>query len=107
MRMNELPLQLSDAERAHDLELDAYNAAFHELGLPWHWDDATYGALQARGACPKARIRHYVETRHPHLLLAYDAEFLATAIEDCRRRQQPRAGHRVDWASVCAVQPGI
>lgn len=103
MLMNDLPLHLSQAER----ELDAYNAAFYELGLPWHWDDLTYSALQSRAECPKARIRHYVETRHPHLLLAYDADFLAAAIEDCRLRQRPRAGRPVDWAQACAVQPGI
>ena len=26
-------------------ELSAYNAAFYEIGLPWHWDDSTYERL--------------------------------------------------------------
>ena len=67
---------------ASEAERSAYNAAFYELGLGWHWSAETFESLQARGD-PCERIRHYMEQQHPHLLRAYDAEFLASAIE-CR-----------------------
>ncbi|MDB5764166.1 MAG: hypothetical protein JWQ21_3161, partial [Herminiimonas sp.] len=30
------------ADAAEDIDLNAYNAAFYELGLRWHWDADTY-----------------------------------------------------------------
>ncbi len=65
---------------ASEAERSAYNAAFYELGLGWHWSAETFESLQTRSA-PCERIRHYMEQQHPHLLRAYDAEFLACAIE--------------------------
>ena len=70
-------------------ELDAYNAAFYELGLRWHWDAATYQALQSRHEDGATRVRHYLETQQPHLLRAYDPEFLVEMIE-----QKKCAAHR-------------
>jgi hypothetical protein len=61
----------------------AYNAAFEELGLSWHWDPVTYACLPATG--PEG-LRAYLEKEHPHLLRAYDAEFLVNAIETAKRR---------------------
>ena len=74
----------------NDSELDAYNTAFYELGLRWHWDAATYEALQARHEDSATRVRHYLETHQPHLLRAYDPEFLVEMIE-----QKKHAAHRV------------
>jgi hypothetical protein len=51
----------------------AYALALEELGLEWHWD----------GNEP---VRSYVEREHPHLLRAYDADFLVNAIECVRKR---------------------
>ncbi|WP_431095934.1 hypothetical protein [Polaromonas aquatica] len=61
----------------------AYNAAFEELGLSWHWDAATYARLQnsAHGA-----VRTYLETEQSHLLRAYEADFLVEAIEAAKAR---------------------
>lgn len=65
----------------------AYNAAFEELGLNWEWDAATYASLpQARGDC----VRAYLEREQPHLLRAYDADFLVNAVECTRQRRQLR-----------------
>lgn len=61
----------------------AYNAAFAELGLSWHWDATTYARLQAHGS---EGVRTYLETEHSHLLRAYDADFLVDAIETTRAR---------------------
>lgn len=61
----------------------AYNAAFEELGLSWHWDAATYARLQnsAHGA-----VRTYLEAEQSHLLRAYEADFLVEAIEAAKAR---------------------
>jgi hypothetical protein len=61
----------------------AYNAAFEELGLSWHWDSATYARLQADG---RDAVRTYLETEQSHLLRAYEADFLVEAIEAARAR---------------------
>ena len=66
---------------AGDRELNAYNAAFHELDLHWHWDSATYETLLSHGGDGPARVRHYLRTRQPHLLRAYDEDFLVAMIE--------------------------
>jgi hypothetical protein len=61
----------------------AYNAAFEELGLNWHWDPVTYACLPAQG--PEG-LRAYLEKEHSHLLRAYEADFLVNAIETAKRR---------------------
>jgi phosphoglycolate phosphatase-like HAD superfamily hydrolase len=38
---------LANTER--DGHRPAFNAAFAEVGLPWHWDEAFYGTLLDRG----------------------------------------------------------
>ena len=63
----------------------AYNAAFHELGLSWHWDAATYAWLQMQ-AHGRADVRTYLETEQSHLLRAYEADFLVNAIETEKAR---------------------
>lgn len=67
-------------------ELDAFNAAFDELGFDWRWDRATMAELAAI-ADDKDRVRVYVSRHHPHLLKVYDAEFLSGLIVDTKRRQ--------------------
>jgi HAD superfamily hydrolase (TIGR01509 family) len=53
---------LADTERdGHRL---AFNQAFAEAGLGWHWDVALYGELLATTG-GKERLRHYVEQYRP------------------------------------------
>ena len=102
---------------ANDADLDAYNAAFYELGLRWHWDAATWQALQSRHEDSATRVRHYLEAHQPHLLRAYDCEFLVDMIE-----QKKCAAHRAaiafeqrgnarsksfDWAQSRGCELGI
>ena len=61
----------------------AYNAAFDELGLSWSWDAQTFATLPASA---RQRVKAYLEREHPHLLRAYDAEFLAEAVESIKER---------------------
>lgn len=70
---------------SHEAQRHAYNAAFEELGLGWHWDSATWAEVALQG--PHG-VRRYLESRHPHLLRAYDADFLVQAIEAARARCQ-------------------
>ncbi|MDO9359407.1 MAG: hypothetical protein Q7T70_10495 [Polaromonas sp.] len=73
----------STAVQASEARRHAYNAAFEELGLTWHWDAATYARLQAHG-CDGVRV--YLETEQAHLLRAYEAGFLVDAIETIQKR---------------------
>ena len=63
-----------------EIERNAYNVAFCELGLEWYWDAQTYAELRA-GAAENSHVRSYLEAHQPHLLRAYDADFLVNAIE--------------------------
>ena len=74
---------------ASEIECNAYNVAFCELGLEWYWDAKTYAELRA-AAQQKCHVRNYLEAQQPHLLRAYDAEFLVNAIE-AKRQQFIRA----------------
>lgn len=85
--LNVLPLHPA-AEPAAQAERHAYNAAFEELGLNWHWDETTFARLQGRG---RERVRLYLEAEHAHLLRAYEADFLLEAVETARARCQERA----------------
>ena len=54
---------LADTETTH---LAAFNQAFAELGLGWHWGEALYTELlNISGG--KERILHYWQTHHPDL----------------------------------------
>lgn len=66
-----------------EAERHAYNAAFEELDLPWHWDAATYECLLGHGC----GVRRYLETERPHLLRAYDPDFLVGAVETAKARR--------------------
>ena len=102
--------------KADDRDLDAYNAAFHELGLRWHWDSATYEALLSLAGDGPARVRHYLQTQQPHLLRAYDADFLVALIErkaaaqraaaDATRRQGGAASRSFDWSQARSCELG-
>jgi hypothetical protein len=56
-----------------------YTAAFEELGLSWQWDPATHGG-------GREGLRAYLQKEHPHLLRAYEADFLVDAVESTRAR---------------------
>jgi len=72
---------------AADVDRSAFNAAFYELGLRWHWDSRTYESLAAQ-PCERSRVRSYLEGEQPHLLRAYDADVLTDAIITAKARLQ-------------------
>ena len=98
---------------ASEIERCAFNAAFYELGLRWHWDGASYAALAAN-PCERARVKGYLESEQTHLLRAYDADFLVEAILAAKQRSQralaacpPRAAPRFNWTDPRWGEIGI
>lgn len=94
-------------------ERNAYNAAFHDLGFRWYWDRDTYEQLMQQTTDAAQRIRHYLQTRQPHLLRAYDPTFLVCAIEagkaeHFRRGTAPEttASAYFDWAQMSGTELG-
>ena len=69
---------------------NAFNAAFEDLGLLWYWDSETWHKLAAKGAEDRA-LRDYLEAEHPHMLKAYDADFLVDAIRQAKSRRYASA----------------
>jgi len=60
------------AETERDGHRPAFNAAFHDCGLDWFWDEQRYGELlTVTGG--KERIRHFASKHAP--LIAKDANF--------------------------------
>ena len=96
----------ADAADAVDIHRNAYNAAFYELGLRWHWDGKIYPSVLDHDA-ERARLRAYVETYQPHLLKAYDADFLIDAVDDLvefegRERPVDRRPRRLQCVALAA-----
>lgn len=90
---------LADTER--DGHRPAFNAAFAEAGLAWHWDEALYGELlEVTGG--KERIRFFCE-RHAR-------EFLQQANTEARIKELHAAKTR-HYVDICAqgipLRPGI
>lgn len=109
--MLDQPTARFSAEDA-ETDRDAFNAAFYELGLRWHWDSDTHQALSIT-ACERTRVRRYLEAEQPHLLRAYDAEFLTDAILSAKARHQsapsnrpPRVIPRFNWADARSGEIG-
>lgn len=64
---------LADTER--DGHRPAFNAAFAEAGLPWHWDESFYGTL-LDVTSGKERMRHYAQKFDPGTAARPDFETL-------------------------------
>ena len=102
-----------DTADAIEVDRSAFNAAFYELGLRWHWDSDTYEALAAN-PCERARLKAYLEREQSHLLRAYDIDFLTDAVLAATRRRQPasasgatRAMPNFSWADPRWGEVGI
>lgn len=91
---------LADTER--DGHRPAFNAAFADAGLDWHWSVETYGELLAVTG-GKERIRHFIDTRHPTLPRIED---LGSFIADLHRR---KTAHYLEMLRGGAIplRPGV
>ncbi len=92
---------------------NAYNAAFYELGLRWYWDSEIYPA-ELSEADERRCLRQYMVTHQPHMLTAYDVDFLADAIQMTKAKCYGRMTHaarkggsRVNWAALQQGQIGF
>lgn len=85
----------------------AFNQAFAEAGLPWQWDQPTYGQLLAISG-GRERIRHFLEQQHMEPVSPSQVEALMTAKQEAyanlaRRGQLPlRPGVKRLVAEVAA-----
>lgn len=68
---------LADTER--DGHRPAFNHAFADFGLDWHWDERLYGELLAITG-GKERIRHYAEHHAPGIAARDDFDPLIKAL---------------------------
>ena len=102
--------QIENEADGIELERNAYNAAFYELGFRWHWDSATYHELGRRSESEADRIRHYLSVSQPHLLKAYDADFLVDLIRQKQIEHKSRDGgaqaHSFDWSQTLSAELG-
>ena len=74
---------LADTERdGHRL---AFNRAFTDAGLDWHWDGETYGRLLAVTG-GKERIRHFVEQAGPGFDAPADIESFIRKLHQSKTR---------------------
>lgn len=61
-----------------ELHLGAWNGALWDLGLRWQWDAGTLNALTQGDE--RAKLAAYIDKHQPHLLRAYDRDFLIDLI---------------------------
>ncbi|MDK9705277.1 MAG: HAD-IA family hydrolase [Sulfuritalea sp.] len=91
---------LADTER--DGHRPAFNAAFAEAGLAWHWDEALYGELLAVTG-GKERMRFYCERHDPGFLAQAGAEQRIRALHAAKTRHYLKLLER----GGIPLQPGV
>jgi hypothetical protein len=95
-----------------DAHRNAYNAAFHELGLSFHWDTERYQNVLCQDG-ERECLRRYLEQHQSHLLKAYDADFLVNAIQAAKVRcfdvmsAAGRPGAFINWAEIQQHHAGV
>lgn len=90
------------AETERDGHRVAFNRAFAEAGLPWHWDEATYGDLLAVTG-GRERIAHYARAADPRWLEAPGADDRIAALH---RRKNALYADRVARGDI-PLRPGV
>lgn len=90
------------AETERDGHRPAFNAAFAEHGLDWHWDASLYGELLAVTG-GKERMRHYAERYAPDVAARADVDALI------RQLHATKTAHyvRLVGAGRLALRPGV
>lgn len=90
------------AETERDGHRPAFNQAFADAGLDWHWDEVLYGKLLAVTG-GKERIRHFAERYAPQVAARPDFPALVQQLHAAKTR------HYVDIVNAGALplRPGI
>lgn len=90
------------AETERDGHRPAFNAAFRDCGLAWHWDEQRYGALLAITG-GKERIRHYATHHAPAIAARPDFDALVGQVHRIKTAHYLRL---VDQGQL-PLRPGI
>lgn len=90
------------AETERDGHRPAFNAAFRDCGLAWHWDEQRYGALLAITG-GKERIRHYATHYAPAIAARPDFDALVGQLHRIKTAHYLRL---VDQGQL-PLRPGI
>lgn len=77
---------LADTEHLH---LRAFNVAFADAGLDWHWSVPLYETL-LKVAGSRERIRHFIDEYHPALSQIPDREALLSQLQASKNRHYAR-----------------
>jgi HAD superfamily hydrolase (TIGR01509 family) len=72
---------LADTER--DGHRPAFNRAFKDFGLDWHWDEALYGQLLAVTG-GKERLRYYIDHFRPDYSKPADFDMMIAALHQAK-----------------------
>lgn len=91
---------LADTER--DGHRPAFNLAFREAGLDWHWDVALYGELLAVTG-GKERMKHYVDTKRPDFVKPADFDAQVAALHKAKTRHYTELAARGN----IPLRPGV
>lgn len=91
---------LADTER--DGHRPAFNAAFAEAGLDWHWDEMLYGELLAVTG-GKERMRFFCEKYAPSFLQRPDADATIKALHAAKTKHYVR----IVESGALPLRPGI
>ena len=90
---------IAESEDAHR---EAFNAAFKEFGVAWHWDQAIYRDLLGVSG-GRERIRHYIDRTHPEMASRPD---LYSFIEAMHKAKSQAYAELVEDKAV-GVRPGV
>ncbi|MDR0578545.1 MAG: HAD-IA family hydrolase [Candidatus Accumulibacter sp.] len=77
------------AHTERDGHRPAFNAAFAELGLSWHWDEAFYGTLLVQGS-GRERLQFYAEYFDPATRARPDFDELMQRAHEIKTRNYQR-----------------
>lgn len=91
---------LADTER--DGHRPAFNQAFAEAGLDWHWDVALYGKLLAVTG-GKERMKHYVEQYRPDYRKPADFDDMVANLHKAKTRHYAALAER----GGIPLRPGV
>jgi len=92
---------LADTESAHRA---AFNQAFAELDMDWHWDDALYTELLGISG-GKERIQHYWRQAHPDIK-ALNGQAIQDTIDRIHALKTAAYEKAVQMGAV-ALRPGV
>jgi HAD superfamily hydrolase (TIGR01509 family) len=92
---------LADTESAHRA---AFNQAFAELGMDWHWDEARYTELLGISG-GKERIQHFWKQMHPDIK-ALNGQAMQDTIDRIHALKTAAYEQAVQGGAV-ALRPGV